>query len=169
MAQIPCACNASMERFFAIGKNLSDNPNFNIYYTLLDAGTRNEQRILWVENSHSGDILLLVRLNQNGGLKPTNGLTAQYMPHINPNPRLNVRCDALFERVVYADINLTDESGLEIKYNIITDTSTADKRHFLSFKSTNRSLPPELEGEEIDVNDDASKKPLGGGLRLRLI
>ena len=166
MPVVRCDCNAGMERFIKANVNVSASRRYYVYFDLRNPDRPNESRRLRVLLRSNNAELLSATLNDNGGLKPTRGLTRQYRPNVKPNPKLNKKCHTERVRVFYAEINLTSDSGKEIIFNIVPATSTNDVRRFLSFAG--RNVPADLQDEEILLNSYGGKKPLEGGIdRLR--
>jgi hypothetical protein len=174
MATVTCNCNAGTERSFLSrtaggDTNLSKHQNFDVFFDLDHPNQPTEKRQLRVVDRTTGKAILEVPLNENGGLKPTLGQIAAHQPLVLSRPRPNVSIDTDQERLFFANVNLSADAGIDLRFIIDPEDEQTDKRRFLSFQSIKPNFPAALKGLEINLNAAGGKKPLeGGGVGLHI-
>jgi hypothetical protein len=166
--EIRCDMNAGMERIFTFRKNnlpfdLSRNARLAVFFDVLNPHTILEQRYLRVIERTTGIQKLNVRLNNFAGVKPVGGHIGQHEPTRRPNPKMNYPVDVDVERVFFAEINLSADPAIEVYLRIDPHNDQDDSRRYLSFKRTAIAVLDDDPNDDVDLNGDGGKKPLGGG------
>src|SRR5687768_15069617 len=97
MSNIICDCNAGMERCFLSktssgDTDISKDAVYSIYFDIISPNTVTEVRQLRIVERATSNLIVTIPLNNDGGLKPLNGLTAPYKPTVKPNIKRNINC-----------------------------------------------------------------------------
>jgi hypothetical protein len=162
-------CNTGMERIFYTNKNglpsdLSTNRRFSVYFEIENLCKHDEKRYLRVTKRGTNETLLRVKLRDDIGVKPMNGLDKAYKPKERPFIKTGLQPEIETERVIYAEEDIADDENIAVYLRLtpIGDDSD-DIERYLSFIHKHKQAHI-FGDEELDLNDAGGKKPLGLGL-----
>lgn len=164
-------CNTGMERVFFTtldGKtpcDISLNSRFSVFFEIENVCQPEEARYLRVTKRNTDITVMLIKLKDDIGVKPMNGLKAAYKPKERPFIKIDVEADVETQRVIYAEEDISDDEHVAVYLHItpVGDDSDDIKR-YLSFKNRNGRIHAfGDEDQDIDLDGGGGKKPLGLG------